>query len=78
MMETIALLNSGQGGENQKMIFKVLKRGEKLDLTTPPQSEDDLVDYGMRFDLTLPLARFYANNRAQLPLPFKVIQMGYV
>lgn len=78
MMETIALLNSGQGGENQKMIFKVLKRGEKLDLTTLPKNEDDLVDYGMRFDLTLPLARFYANNRAQLPLPFKVIQMGYV
>ncbi|MCE7985244.1 MAG: histidine--tRNA ligase [Caldilinea sp. CFX5] len=78
MMESIALLNSGQGGENQKMIFKVLKRGEKLDLTTPPKSEDDLVDYGMRFDLTLPLARFYANNRAQLPLPCKVIQMGYV
>jgi len=78
MMESIALLNSGQGGENQKMIFKVLKRGEKLDLAALPKSEDDLVDYGMRFDLTLPLARFYANNRSQLPLPFKVIQMGYV
>ena len=57
-MESIGNLSSKQGGENEKLIFKVLKRGEKLKLETA-ESEADLVDMGMRYDLTLPLARFY-------------------
>lgn len=78
VMENIALLENADGGENLNMLFKVLKRGEKLKLNDAIEKENDLVDYGMRFDLTLPLARFYANNHAQLPKPFKTIQMGYV
>ena len=77
-LEHIELLNSGEGGENEKMIYKVLKRGEKLDLTRPNVREDDLVDLGLRYDLTVPLARYYANNVAKLPTPFKVIQVGPV
>lgn len=76
-MENIANLSSKQGGENEKLIFKVLKRGEKLKLKTA-QSEADLVDMGMRYDLTLPLARFYANNANNLPSPFKALQIGSV
>lgn len=76
-MENIANLSSKQGGENEKLIFKVLKRGEKLKLETA-QSEADLVDMGMRYDLTLPLARFYANNANNLPSPFKALQIGSV
>ena len=77
-LERIELLTSGEGGENEKMIYKVLKRGEKLDLTRPELREDDLVDLGLRYDLTAPLARYYANNAAKLPSPFKVIQVGPV
>jgi histidyl-tRNA synthetase len=77
-LERIELLTSGEGGENEKMIYKVLKRGEKLDLTAPNLGEDDLVDLGLRYDLTAPLARYYANNVAKLPSPFKVIQVGPV
>jgi histidyl-tRNA synthetase len=77
-LEHIELLNSGEGGENEKMIYKVLKRGEKLDLTQPDVRENDLVDLGLRYDLTVPLARYYANNVAKLPAPFKVIQVGPV
>lgn len=76
-METIANLSSRQGGENEKLIFKILKRGEKLHLQGA-QSEDDVVDFGMRYDLTVPLARFYANNANDLPSPFKALQMGNV
>lgn len=76
-MENIANLSNKQGGENEKLIFKVLKRGEKLNLETA-QSENDVVDYGMRYDLTVPLARFYANNSNDLPSPFKALQMGNV
>ena len=71
-MEHIGNLSSKQGGENEKLIFKVLKRGEKLNLESA-QSEADLVDMGMRYDLTLPLARFYANNANNLPSPFKAL-----
>ena len=78
VMENIDLLENADGGENLSMLFKVLKRGEKLKLDQPVTTENELVDYGLRFDLTLPLARFYANNHAQLPRPFKTIQMGYV
>ena len=77
-LEHLELLNSGEGGENEKMIYKVLKRGEKLDLTRPGLREDDLVDLGLRYDLTVPLARYYANNSAKLPAPFKAIQVGPV
>ncbi|MCI9531156.1 MAG: histidine--tRNA ligase [Lachnospiraceae bacterium] len=76
-MENIANLSNKQGGENEKLIFKVLKRGEKLDLEAA-QSEDDVVDFGMRYDLTVPLARFYSNNANGLPSPFKALQMGNV
>lgn len=76
-MEAIANLSSRQGGENEKLIFKVLKRGEKLKLDSV-KSEQDLVDMGMRYDLTLPLARFYANNANSLPSPFKALQIGSV
>ena len=78
VMENIDILQNAEGGENLSMLFKVLKRGEKLKLDGPIAHENDLVDYGLRFDLTLPLARFYANNHAHLPRPFKTIQMGYV
>ena len=76
-MEHIENLCSKQGGENEKLIFKVLKRGEKLNLETAA-SEADLVDFGMRYDLTVPLVRFYSNNAANLPSQFKALQMGYV
>ncbi len=76
-MENIANLSSKQGGENEKLIFKVLKRGEKLHLDTA-QTENDVVDFGMRYDLTVPLARFYSNNANNLPSPFKALQMGNV
>ena len=76
-MEHIENLCSKQGGENEKLIFKVLKRGEKLNLETA-SSEADLVDFGMRYDLTVPLVRFYSNNAANLPSPFKALQMGNV
>lgn len=76
-MENIANLCSKQGGENEKLIFKVLKRGEKLKLEDA-KSEADLTDMGLRYDLTLPLARFYANNANNLPSPFKALQIGSV
>ncbi len=76
-MENIGNLSSKQGGENEKLIFKVLKRGEKLNLETA-QTEADVVDFGMRYDLTVPLARFYANHANELPSPFKALQMGNV
>ncbi len=76
-MENIANLSSKQGGENEKLIFKVLKRGEKLNLETAAK-EEDVVDFGMRYDLTVPLARFYANHANELPAPFKALQMGNV
>ena len=76
-MENIANLSSKQGGENEKLIFKVMKRGEKLKLDAAKE-EADLVDFGMRYDLTVPLVRFYANNANDLPAPFKAIQIGNV
>ena len=76
-VESIENLSSKQGGENEKLIFKILKRGEKLNLSEAKE-ERDLTDSGLRYDLTLPLARFYANNGANLPTPFKSLQMGNV
>ena len=76
-MENIANLSNKQGGENEKLIFKVLKRGEKLHLDTAKE-ENDVVDFGMRYDLTVPLCRFYSNNANDLPSPFKALQIGNV
>ena len=76
-VENIENLSSKQGGENEKLIFKILKRGEKLNLETA-SSEADLVDGGLRYDLTVPLVRFYSNNMAELPTPFKALQIGPV
>lgn len=76
-MENIANLSNKQGGENEKLIFKVLKRGEKLKLAEST-TEEEVVDFGMRYDLTVPLSRYYANNSGQLPAPFKAVQMGNV
>ena len=72
-VENIQLLTSKQGGDNEKLIFKILKRGEKLQNATT-----DLCDLGLRYDLTVPLARFYSNNQGQLPAVFKAIQMDNV
>jgi len=76
-VEKINLLTSGDGGDNEKMLFKILKRGDKLDLSAASK-EQDLVDLGLRYDLTVPLCRFYANNKTKLPQQFKVIQVGNV
>ncbi|MCC8140712.1 MAG: histidine--tRNA ligase [Lachnospiraceae bacterium] len=76
-VEHIENLCSKQGGENEKLIFKIMKRGEKLNLETA-ESEADLTDSGLRYDLTVPLSRFYANNANSLPAPFKALQIGSV
>jgi len=75
-LENLRLLLQSGGGENEKLIFKVLKRGAKLDAAV--SHEDELADLGLRFDLTVPLARYYAHNRAELPDPFKAVQIGPV
>ena len=76
-VEHIENLSSKQGGENEKLIFKILKRGEKLRLEEAKE-EIDLVDGGLRYDLTVPLCRYYSNNANELPSPFKALQMGPV
>src|SRR5262245_7027416 len=76
-LENLALLSGGGGGENEKLIFKVLKRGEKLDFTAAT-NEDDLVDLGLRFDLTVPRARYDAPNHGKLPDPLRAVQIGPV
>ena len=76
-VEHIENLCSKQGGENEKLIFKILKRGEKLKIAEA-QTENDLVDGGLRYDLTVPLCRYYANHANELPSPFKALQMGSV
>lgn len=76
-VENIANLTNKQGGDNEKLIFKIMKRGEKLNLETAKE-EADLVDGGLRYDLTVPLVRFYSNNASQLPTPFKALQIGNV
>lgn len=77
-LEDINLLDKSDGGENLNLIFKILKRGQKLDLSQPDLTERDIVDTGLRYDLTLPLSRYYANNRSSLREPFKVIQIDKV
>ena len=76
-VENIGNLTNKQGGENEKLIFKILKRGEKLNLETA-EAESDLVDSGLRYDLTVPLTRYYSNHANELPTPFKALQMGNV
>ncbi|MBR7164737.1 MAG: ATP phosphoribosyltransferase regulatory subunit, partial [Clostridia bacterium] len=75
-MEHIENLTGGQGGENEKLIFKVMKRGAALSRAL--EKGEDLADSGMRYDLTLPLSRFYAANSASLTAPFKALQIGSV
>lgn len=77
ILEDIDNLLGSDGGDNTKLIFKVLKRGEKLDLSTPNLSERDLVDIGLRYDLTVPMVRLFCNNQNSLPTPFKTIQIDY-
>ncbi|MBR5509903.1 MAG: histidine--tRNA ligase [Lachnospiraceae bacterium] len=76
-VEHIENLCSKQGGDNEKLIFKIMKRGEKLNLETA-ETEADLTDSGLRYDLTVPLSRFYSNNANDLPTPFKALQIGSV
>ena len=76
-VESIENLTSKSGGDNEKLIFRILKRGEKLNLETA-HTQEDLVDSGLRYDLTVPLVRYYSNNSANLPAPFKALQMGNV
>ena len=75
MIEHIENLTNKQGGENEQLIFKIMKRGEKL---AKSESLNDLCDSGLRYDLTVPLARFYANNGESLTMPFKALQIGDV
>ncbi len=76
-VENIANLTNKQGGDNEKLIFKILKRGEKLNVEAAT-TEEEVVDGGLRYDLTVPLVRYYSNNSANLPAPFKALQMGNV
>ena len=76
-VEHIENLCSKQGGDNEKLIFKILKRGEKLKIDTAKE-ESDLVDGGLRYDLTVPLSRYYSNHANELPSPFKALQIGTV
>lgn len=76
-VEHIENLTNKQGGDNEKLIFKILKRGEKLKLEEA-NDVDDLVDSGLRYDLTVPLSRYYANNMNELDKPFKALQIGSV
>jgi histidyl-tRNA synthetase len=75
-LESLRLLIGSEGGENEKLIFKVMKRGE--DLESARAESGELADLGLRFDLTVPLARYYAENHARLPDPLKAIQIGPV
>ena len=76
-MESIGNLSNKQGGENEKLIFKVMKRGEKLNIAEAT-TEEQVVDFGMRYDLTVPLCRFYSNHANELTSPFKALQIGSV
>ena len=78
LLEDLENLDKSEGGENLNLIFKVMKRGEKLKKALESGQEGQIADMGLRYDLTLPLSRYYANNRAHLPNPFKVIQIDKV
>lgn len=75
-LENIERLTSGDGGDNEKLAFRVLKRGEELEQSLG--RIDDLSDLGLRYDLTVPLTRFYASNHTKLPKVLKAIQVGPV
>ena len=75
ILENLDLLTNGDSGDNQKLMFKTIKRGDKLDLSKPNLTENDIVEEGLRYDLTVPLVRFFANNKEKLPYPFKAIQI---
>ena len=77
VMEHIENLTSKQGGDNEKLIFKVMKRGAELQRAIE-KGDGELADNGLRYDLTVPLARYYANNKEKLPTPFKAMQLGNV
>ena len=78
IIEDIENLDKSDGGENLNLIFKIMKRGEKLEEALSTGNEKEIADMGLRYDLTLPLTRYYANNRAKLQNPFKVIQIDRV
>ena len=75
ILENLDLLTSGDSGDNQKLMFKTIKRGNSLDLTKPNLTVADITEEGLRYDLTVPLVRCFANNREKLPYPFKSIQI---
>jgi len=75
-LEHLRLLAGSEGGENEKLIFKIMKRGEELE--SARRAGEELADLGLRFDLTVPLARYCADNHARLPDPLKTIQIGPV
>ena len=78
-LENLDRLTSGQGGDNEKLAYRVMKRGAELETAlNTPSDVDGLADLGLRFDLTVPLTRFYATNRASLPTVFKAVQIGPV
>ena len=76
VVEDLQRLTSGQGGDNEKLVFKIQKRGEEFDKALA--SNEELSDLGLRFDLTVPLTRYYASNHAKLPRVFKAMQIGPV
>ena len=76
VVEELSRLSSGQGGDNEKLVFKIQKRGEEFESALA--AGDELSDLGLRFDLTVPLTRFYATNHSKLPKVFKAIQTGPV
>ncbi len=78
IIEDIENLDKSEGGDNLNLIFKVMKRGDKLKKAIDAGDVNKIADMGLRYDLTLPLSRYYANNRASLPNPFKVIQIDKV
>ena len=78
MLEDMENLDKSDGGDNLNLIFKVLKRGDKLTAALSSGDPKELSDMGLRYDLTLPLSRFYAANKDKLPHPFKVIQTDRV
>lgn len=75
ILENLDLLTNGDSGDNQKLMFKTVKRGGQLDLSKPNLTEKDIVEEGLRYDLTVPLVRFFSNNKEKLPYPFKAIQI---
>ena len=77
-IEHIENLTSDQGWDNEKLIFRILKRGEKLDKAFESGNLNEIVDSGLRYDLTVPLCRFFSNNKDKLTLPFKAMQIGNV